>query len=50
MSSENDGSADNQQERKIAVSDEYFLGFVEGEGCFYVGFSKRPLRGRDPRL
>ena len=24
------------------MSDEYFCGFVDGEGCFYVGFSKRP--------
>lgn len=39
MSSENGQSADNQQESNIL--DEYFLGFVEGEGCFYVGFSKR---------
>ena len=39
MLSENDRSADNQQESNI--SDDYFLGFVEGEGCFYVGFSKR---------
>ena len=39
MSSENDRSADNQQE--IDISDEYFLGFIEGEGCFYVGFGKR---------
>ena len=23
------------------ISDKYFLGFVEGEGCFYVGFSRR---------
>jgi hypothetical protein len=39
MLSENDWSADNQQETDI--SDQYFLGFVEGEGCFYVGFSRR---------
>ncbi len=40
--------ADNQQViRKKQVSDDYFAGFVDGEGCFYVGFSKRddlPLR------
>lgn len=42
MLSENDKSADNQQESNISkYSDDYFLGFVEGEGCFYVGFSKR---------
>ena len=35
-------SADNQQVTEVKLSDEYFCGFVEGEGCFYVGFSKRP--------
>jgi hypothetical protein len=40
MSSKKVWSADNQQvSRKI--SDEYLAGFVEGEGCFYIGFSKR---------
>ena len=24
-----------------SISDEYLTGFVEGEGCFYVGFSRR---------
>ena len=33
-------SADNQQVSKN-VHDDYFSGFVDGEGCFYVGFSKR---------
>ncbi len=30
---------DNQQERlaKHSVSDDYLIGFAEGEGCFYVG-------------
>ncbi len=42
MPSEKTPSADNQQETELKVSDEYFCGFVEGEGCFYVGFSKRP--------
>jgi len=41
-------SADNQQESNMqSISDDYLTGFVEGEGCFYVGFSKRkdlPLR------
>ena len=32
--------ADNQQVSK-KISDDYFSGFVDGEGCFYVGFSKR---------
>ena len=40
MSSDNVLGADNQQViRKI--SEEYFAGFTDGEGCFYVGFSKR---------
>ncbi|KKU63610.1 MAG: hypothetical protein UX86_C0020G0001 [Candidatus Amesbacteria bacterium GW2011_GWC1_47_15] len=30
-----DTEQDNQQER--LVSDDYLLGFVEGEGCFYIG-------------
>jgi len=42
MSSDNVWSADNQQVRKKqGIPDEYFAGFVDGEGCFYVGFSKR---------
>ena len=36
----NSGSADNQQVSK-KIKDDYFAGFVDGEGCFYVGFSKR---------
>lgn len=32
--------ADNQQVSK-KIKDDYFSGFVDGEGCFYVGFSKR---------
>ncbi len=34
-------SADNQQAAKKDISDEYLSGFTDGEGCFYVGFSKR---------
>jgi len=44
-SSDNSSSADNQQVSRI--DDSYFAGFVDGEGCFYVGFSSRkdlPLR------
>ena len=33
-------SADNQQAAG-KVSNEYLAGFTDGEGCFYVGFSKR---------
>lgn len=40
ISSEKASYADNQQVRR-KISDDYFTGFVEGEGCFYVGFSKR---------
>ena len=40
--SENVWHADNQQvTRERKISNEYFSGFVDGEGCFYVGFSKR---------
>ena len=42
MSSDNVRHADNQQvTRDRRITDEYFSGFVDGEGCFYVGFSKR---------
>ena len=42
MSSDNVRGADNQQESRIRIiSDEYFAGFIDGEGCFYVGFSRR---------
>ncbi|MBU2495265.1 MAG: LAGLIDADG family homing endonuclease [Candidatus Omnitrophica bacterium] len=41
MASENARCADNQQASSGIISDEYLTGFTEGEGCFYVGFSKR---------
>jgi len=41
MSSDNVGSADNQQATREEVSNEYFVGFTDGEGCFYVGFGRR---------
>lgn len=42
MLSKNVQHADNQQvSGDKRLSDEYFAGFVDGEGCFYVGFSKR---------
>lgn len=31
-------SADNQQERLDA---KWIIGFVDGEGCFYVGLNKQ---------
>lgn len=40
MASDNLIRADNQQVSK-KINDDYFAGFVDGEGCFYVGFSKR---------
>lgn len=40
MSSDKTRSADNQQVRE-KISDKYLAGFVDGEGCFYVGFGKR---------
>src|SRR3989344_8190588 len=41
MTSDNVLSADNQQATKQVISNEYLAGFTDGEGCFYVGFSKR---------
>src|SRR3989338_5669753 len=41
MPSDNVGSADNQQAAGKEISNEYLAGFVDGEGCFYVGFGKR---------
>ena len=40
MLSKNVLGADNQQVSE-KVSNEYLAGFVDGEGCFYVGFGKR---------
>lgn len=42
MLSKKVSGADNQQAKKDGrISEEYLAGFVDGEGCFYVGFSKR---------
>ena len=41
MSSKNALDADNQQAIENKISNEYLSGFVDGEGCFYVGFGKR---------
>ena len=35
--------ADNQQERLVRIG--WVTGFVEGEGCFSIGFVKQPDRG-----
>lgn len=41
-SSEKASGADHQQVTgRKKISNDYLIGFVEGEGCFYVGFSKR---------
>ena len=37
-------NADNQQERLVKIG--WIIGFVEGEGCFSVGFIKQPDRGK----
>lgn len=37
--SENPSGADNQQER---LSAEWVVGFVDGEGCFFVGINRQP--------
>ena len=36
-------SADNQQERLFEIG--WIIGFVDGEGCFSVGFIQQPNRG-----
>ena len=41
MLSKNASPADDQQAKRKKISNEYLVGFVDGEGCFYVGFSKR---------
>ena len=41
--SDNATSAENQQERLIRLG--WVVGFVDGEGCFSVGFIKQPNRG-----
>ena len=40
ITTENVFGADNQQERLI--SSNWIIGFVEGEGCFCIGFIKQP--------
>jgi LAGLIDADG endonuclease len=42
MGSDNPSSAGNQQERPITA--EWVVGFVDGEGCFSIGFVKQPDR------
>ena len=42
MGSDNLGGAGNQQERLIKSG--WVVGFVDGEGCFSIGFVKQPNR------
>ena len=43
FSSNNAASADNQQERLLAIG--WVTGFVDGEGCFSVSFIRQPRKG-----
>jgi LAGLIDADG endonuclease len=42
MRSDNPVGAENQQERLIKVG--WMVGFVDGEGCFSIGFVRQPHR------
>jgi hypothetical protein len=42
MGSENPTGAENQQERLIQTG--WVIGFVDGEGCFSIGFVRQPHR------
>jgi hypothetical protein len=42
MDSDNPSGAENQQERPISA--DWVVGFVDGEGCFSIGFVKQPDR------
>jgi hypothetical protein len=44
MSSDNPDGADNQQERLIRTG--WVIGFVDGEGCFSIGFVRQSDRTR----
>ena len=44
MDSDNSDGAENQQERP--VSPDWIVGFVDGEGCFSIGFARQPTRNR----
>jgi hypothetical protein len=43
MGSNNPGGAENQQERLISL--DWVVGFVDGEGCFSIGFVRQPKPG-----
>ena len=42
MGSDNPSGAEDQQERLIDIG--WVVGFVDGEGCFSIGFSRQPDR------
>ena len=42
--SDNLSGAENQQERLIELG--WVIGFVDGEGCFSIGFIKQPSKGK----
>jgi hypothetical protein len=42
VDSDNPAGAENQQERLIRIG--WVVGFVDGEGCFSIGFVKQPDR------
>lgn len=44
MGSDNPVSAENQQERLISIG--WVIGFVDGEGCFSIGFVRQPDRAK----
>lgn len=44
MRSDNPSGAEDQQERLIRIG--WVVGFVDGEGCFSIGFVKQPNRAR----
>ena len=48
MSSKKLTSADNQQERLIKIG--WIVGFVDGEGCFSIGFIKQPSKTEPKRI
>jgi hypothetical protein len=42
MGSDNPNGAENQQERPVGT--DWIVGFVDGEGCFSIGFVRQPNR------
>jgi len=48
MQSNNVTSAVNQQERLVRIG--WVIGFVDGEGCFSIGFVKQPDRQESARM